>query len=380
MEQSTNDPLKTIDATTLTPLVRQVLKRPTARAVDWQSNELYGGGITTKIMRFSGNAEDENTILPWSLILKTIHPYEKEDDPTSLRYWKREAIAYQSGLLDDLPGRIRAPLCYGIVEQPEHEVWLWMEEIADEVKGKWSLDQYGSVAQHVGEFNGLFFGNESAYSLPWMTKNQLRSWVGTAAPILPPEVLAQPLVSRFFSNDIYEWMQGIWSEHLMWLDFVERQPKTLSHLDVFRRNAFSHHTPEGDSQTALIDWAFVGGAAPGEEIAPLVAGSVNFMDFDATQIHELDQVVFENYLEGLHSAGWDDDARVVRFAYAVASILKFSVGVTGVAFMVADKNQHPILERMFGNPIDKLVETWGSTNRFLVKLSDEARKLISKLN
>jgi hypothetical protein len=129
----------------------------------------------------------------------------------------------------------------------------------------------------------------------------------------------------------------------------------------------------------LIDWAFVGGAALGEEIAPLVAGSINFMDFDSTQIRELDQTVFEGYLEGLRSAGWRGDPRLIRFAYAAGSILKFSIGVSGVAYMLADENQHPLLEQMFGHPLDELVDAWGSTMRFLMELSGEARELASQL-
>jgi hypothetical protein len=256
---------------------------------------------------------------------------------------------------------------------------LWLEEVVDDVKGQWSLEQYGNVARHVGEFNGIFFGNTSAFSHPWMTKNQLRSWLGTDAPILPPNILEHPLVSRIFSKDIYEWMQIVWTEHTVWLDFIERQPKTLSHLDVFRRNAFARYDPQGDLQTVLIDWAFVGGATPGEEIAPLVAGSLNFLDFDSARTHELDQAVFENYLDGLRSAGWHGDPRLVRFAYAAGSVLKFSIGVFGIAYMVADEKQQPLLEKMFGHPVKELVEVWGNTNRFLVKLSHEIRELASQL-
>jgi len=132
-------------------------------------------------------------------------------------------------------------------------------------------------------------------------------------------------------------------------------------------------------QTVLIDWAFVGAATPGEEIAPLVAGSLNFVEFDSTKALELDQIVFEMYIEGLRSAGWRGDHHIVRFAYAVGSILKFSIGVSGVAFMLADENQHAILEQIFGHPIRELVDVWGSTVSLLVKLSKEARELATQI-
>ena len=379
MDTSDNDTLKTIDTAMLIPLVRRALNRDAAEIMDWQSTPLYGAGLNSKIVRFSGNARDRDTILPWSLILKIVRPHDGEDDPVSLRYWKREALAFQPGLLDDLPGQIRAPRCYEVVEQPGPEMWLWLEEVRDAMKGKWTLDQYGHVARHLGEFNGKFFENTSAFSYPWMTKCQLRSWVGTDAPILPPEVLAHPLVARFCPDDVYQWMQEIWSEYTAWLVFIECQPQTLSHLDVFRRNSFARLSPHGNLQTVLIDWAFVGSATPGEEIAPLVAASLNFMEIDSAQAHTLDQIVFAGYIEGLRSTGWHGDPRTVRFAYAIASVLKYSVGVYGVAFMVADESQHPLLEQMFGHPVEELADVWGNTLLFLSKLVDEARELAPQL-
>jgi hypothetical protein len=379
MDVPNNDLLKMIDARMLTSYVRRALNHDAAEVTDWQANEPYGAGLTSKIMRFAGIARDRGASLPWSLILKIIRPDEAGDDPTSLRYWKREALAYQSGLLDDLPGKIRAPRCYAVVERPGREVWLWLEEVADDIKEKWSLDQYGNVARHVGEFNGMFLENKSAFTYPWMIKNQLRAWLGNESPTIPPDILAHPLASRIYPPDVYEWMQGVWLEHDRWLAILERQPKTLSHLDVFRRNAFARRDAQSGLQTVLIDWAFVGSAAPGEEIAPLVAGSLNFLECDSAQAYQLDQIVFDAYLEGLRFAGWRGDLRAVRFAYAVASILKFSVGVSGVAFMVADENQQPILEQMFGHPLEELVDVWGSTMRMLIQLSGEARELASQL-
>ena len=379
MDAFANSRLQKIDDALLTPIVRRALNRNAAEILDWQSNQLYGAGVNTQIFRFSGNARDRDEILPWSLILKIIQPDEEGNNPASLRYWKREALAYQSGLLEDLPGKIRAPRCYEVIEQAAQEVWLWLEEIVDDRKGKWSLDQYGTVARHVGEFNGIFIENTSAFSHPWMTKCHLRSWVGTDAPILPPEILAHPLVAHYLPNSIYGWMQRVWLEHNAWLDLIERQPQTLSHLDVFRRNAFARLNLQNDLLTVLIDWAFVGSAALGEEIVPLVAGSVNFLEFDSAQIQVLDQIVFDSYLEGLRSAGWRGDPRLVRFAYAAGSVLKFSVGVYGVAFMVANESQQPVLQQIFGHPVEELVDVWGRTLRFLTKLASEARELAYQL-
>ncbi len=83
----------TVDKFTLRPVVRRALERDTAQVLDWQFDSLYGASGNSEIFRFSGNAQDGGTNLPWSLILKTIRSTDEEDDPISLRYWKREALA-----------------------------------------------------------------------------------------------------------------------------------------------------------------------------------------------------------------------------------------------------------------------------------------------
>jgi hypothetical protein len=371
MNTPTNPNLEIIDSVMLTPLVCRSMQRGEAKIIDWKKERLYGGSFNSEIHRFSGTAFDQGEVLPWSLILKIIRSPDGQDDPSSLNYWKREAFAYQSGLLDQIPDIICAPCCFGIVEQSGIEVWLWIEEIIDELRGSWQLDQFGNVAHHLGQFNSVGFGRQAQFTHPWLTKGQLRAWVGDTSPKLPPNILAQPLVSRVWPHDIYEWMLRVWSKHEVWVDNIEHQPQTLAHLDAFRRNLFSRQNKQGHIQTVMIDWAFVGSAAAGEEIAPLVAASLNFLDFDSTQVKALDQVVFEGYLEGLREAGWRGDPRAVRSTYAAASILRYCIGVSGVAYMIADESQHGLLEQIFGHPIEKLTDVWANTNRFLFHLADE---------
>src|SRR5512143_3131606 len=278
-----NPSLEMIDSVMLTPFVRESLQRGEAELLDWKIDRLYGGSFHSEIHRFSGRARDRDETLSWSLILKIIRSLDGHDDPAGLNYWTREALAYQSGLLDQLPDVICAPRCFGIVEPSGSDVWPWLEAIMDELSGSWSLDQYGNAARQLGLFNAAGLGKQAQLTQPWLTKGQLRAWVGNTAPEFSPKILEHPLVARVWPNDIYEWMLRVWSEHGAWLDRIEHQPQTLAHLDAFRRNLFSRRTKHGDLQTVMIDWAFAGSAAPGEEIAPLVAASLNFMDFDVTQ-------------------------------------------------------------------------------------------------
>jgi hypothetical protein len=375
------DSLKMIDSIMLTQLVRKVLKHDDAMVDDWKYDALQGASFNSGTYRFSGNAHSGDDILPWSLILKVTRSPDGKDDPATLDYWKREALAYQSNLLENLPGGLRAPQCFGVVEQPGLEIWLWLEEIVNETQASWTLEQYGTVAHHLGQFNGTYFKERSLPDQPWLARGRLRTWVADAIPVIPvsAEVLAHPFVSRVYPDDIYQRMLRVWSEHENWLTFIENQPQTLAHLDAFRRNLFVSRDHRGQEQTILIDWALVGSAALGEEIAPLVAASLNFLEINSNKAQALDVIVFTNYLEGLKETGWQGNPQIVRFTYIVSAILRYSIGVIGITSMIADEKQHAILEQIFGHPLEELVEVWSNTNRFLYDLADEARELLHSL-
>ncbi|MGE5139948.1 MAG: hypothetical protein ACM3JD_10820 [Rudaea sp.] len=357
--------------------MRRALNDPDAVVVDWESEALHGASFTSEICRFSGHAQSHQEILPWSLILKAIRSPDGKDEPTSLNYWKREALAYQSGLLDSLPAEICAPRCFGVDEQPGLQVWLWLEALTDEWPAGWSLDHYGKVAHHLGQFNGACFERSPLSTRLWPAKGRLRAWVAGAEPVIPVSsgVLAHPLVARLYPDDIYKRMLQVWSEHEAWIDLIENQPQTLAHLDAFRRNLFTRRDRRGDLQTVLIDWSLVGSAALGEEIAPLVAASLNFLEVSPGQSQALDTIVFDSYCAGLEQAGWQGDRRLVRFVYAASAVLRYSIGVIGITSMIADEQQHAILEQAFGHPLEELVDVWSQTNHFLYDLADEARRL-----
>src|SRR3954447_5311645 len=146
--------LKAIDQATLTPLVHHVLGSVSSRLVDWQVSP-YGGGASRSVYRVAGHADDQGTIVPWSLILKVAH-VDGRVDPSGASYRKREILAYQSGLLADLPAGLVAPRCFGVVEHPGGGGWLWLEEITDGAVDRWSCERFTAVARHLGTFNAAY--------------------------------------------------------------------------------------------------------------------------------------------------------------------------------------------------------------------------------
>jgi hypothetical protein len=54
-------------------------------------------------------------------------------------------MAFQSGLLEQLPPGVRAPRCYGVMEN-EAGAWVWIEYIQEATGKQWSLDYFQRTA------------------------------------------------------------------------------------------------------------------------------------------------------------------------------------------------------------------------------------------
>src|SRR3954447_18661327 len=88
----------------------------------------------------------------WSAIHKWTAPSPVAPAPLVERA-HREALAYGSGLLDDL-GALRVPRAYRIDVDDAGAVDLWLEEVRDDEPGPWSVATFKRAAEALGEANG----------------------------------------------------------------------------------------------------------------------------------------------------------------------------------------------------------------------------------
>jgi hypothetical protein len=374
--------LATIDQATLTPLVQSALNSETVEVLEWDCEQLHGGvGLGTAIYRFSGEGHDQGQEVPWSLILKTLSPAEDNVTVSAWNYYKREVDAYQSGWLDELPGGLAAPRCFGVVEYPDGICWIWLEDVRDEIGSQWPLEHFGLVARHAGQLNGAYLVERCLPSWPWLSSGWLRGYIALSAPAMPliRDSLDHPLVRRNWPADASARLFHLWKERTLFLDALDRLPQTLCHLDVFRRNLFARKTADGDDQTVVIDWAFAGRSAIGAELVPLVLASVAYYEVDLAQAQALEDVVFEGYLQGLSDAGWRGNPRQVRLGYAAGSV-RFRLGELDRAMdMILDESQYPVVEQAYGRSMEEIEDHWAQVGNLIDSLTDEARELMDIL-
>ena len=375
--------LAAVDQATLTPLVQSALDSKTVEVVRWEFKQLHGGiGVGTGIYRFSGQGRDGGQSIPWSLILKTLRPEGGSPDVSAWNYFKRETDAYQSGWLDDLPGGLAAPCCYGVADHPDDTCcWMWLEDIQDISASQWPLEHYGVVARHLGHFNGAYLVDRPPLSSPWLSSDWLRHYVDQSAPAIEPlrDAVKLPWGRRWLPEENRDRYFRLWAERDLYLDALDRLPQTICHFDIFRRNLFARKTVDGDDQTVVIDWAFVGRGPIGADLNPLVWMSIAFGGVEQDGVQEFKEAVFGGYLEGLREAGWRGDPQLPRLGYTAAGARYMFPELGRWLALILDESLHAEMEQRSGFPMGETFDSVARMRRLLFRELDEARDLIGIL-
>jgi len=351
---------------------------------NWTSTQLNSGIGGGAIYRFSGQGHINDETVNWSMILKILKPSAKGWDDTALSdwsYYKREADAYRSGWLSDLPNGIAAPCHLGITEFPDGTCWLWLEDIRDSLE-KWSMQDYGHIARDIGRFNGAFLtGTSPLPQQPWVSSNWIRGYISMNIPAMEPlrNSLDNPLVRHWFPGNTSDEFFRLWNQRETYLNAMDRLPQTMCHLDLFRRNMFLVNNVLARKQTIAIDWAFAGIGCIGADISPLVIASLAFFEVGLDKVHELDQIVFDGYLEGLRQADWQGDPLQARLGYLIANLRYHFSETNGFLSAVFDENMRNTIEQAFGHPLSEVFDYIAATKNAVSYLDDERSKLMDKL-
>jgi len=389
--------LQGLDTGELTLMARRALGSDSAEIAEWSicplsydcTNPTSGG-----VFRVSGIAVDSGRSVHWSLIVQVLRspagmvmpngamiPRDLPDDPTVFGYWRREALTYQSGLLDDLPGRLIAPRCFGVSMRTSDSAWLWLEEVAEERAPCWTEDGYRRAARDLGLFNGAYLSGRRLPDDPWLGPDWLRSWLDLAGDSMMgaigvPDAWAHPLVRHACPNSMALRVMQLWSDRATFLAALDSLPHTFCHRDAFRSNVMTEYGHDGEDRTVVIDWGFAGAGPIGEEIAPLItmrpAGTTeNFEPWD------LETGIYDGYVEGVREAGSGCDERLIRFGFAATAALRYTIPtVVEILCDARDESRHAEIECRRGRPIDRALRRQAALTDYLLDLADKARSLL----
>ena len=222
--------LPAIAPATLRDVVRRVTQQELATVSDKEIIPLTGGFSGAHVYRLAGTAQADGGSVPWALVLKVLHADLARDDPAGWDYWKREALLYASGLLDELPGGLRAPRCFLVGECPPDTICLWLEALDAPVATPWTSDQYSTAARSLGRFNGAFLAGRPVPSAPWLPSSCLRLHVearATAVAMLAAQH-AHPLVRTVWPTANIAGVLRLWGERDLLLAAFDRLPRPSS--------------------------------------------------------------------------------------------------------------------------------------------------------
>ncbi|MCA9928511.1 MAG: phosphotransferase [Anaerolineales bacterium] len=362
----------------------QLLGRP-LQVTDWQVTLL--GGLDSSPMaggvyKVAGTAVTAaKNSLDWCLVVKILRspegltmpdgtPLTKEmaEDPNNFGYWRREALAAQSDLFNDLPAGLRVPRFLGITHINECECWLWQEYLPED--RAWTWEDYRAAAFRLGQWQGTAVSQIPHH--PWLSRNWLAGWVhgpltGIFGLVEGIDGYNHPLLTTYFAPEELIALRQLWADRQSYLDMLAQLPKTLCHLDAHRGNL----SWQGD-ELAMLDWAFVGSGALGEELAAFI-GATLLLDYvlpaDAKQ---LEQVAFEGYIAGLRAVDWSGDEALIWKAYQCVMPLRFAP--PSIASMLRTAMQPEFAadwEYKTGKPLAEILAHRAGLVRFYLSRLDE---------
>jgi hypothetical protein len=386
--------LQALDATRLTPIVRKLFHSEAVELLDWQIVPIKFDIInlmTSGLFRVIGTAYHNNTLMPWSIVLKIVQqtPMLREEiwkAPDSILYFKRESLAYQSDFRASLPDCIVMPRCFDVTEQPGNIDWLWLEDITDDYPSGWPRERFALTARHLGLFSGRHCSGPPSPDYPWLTMHNLRIGIPFMLEAFQlPRLLhdkatwQQSLVRCAFPTPVDERFLNLLEKSNLLAAMLERLPQTLCHLDANRGNLFARRDKSGHDKTVMIDWAFTGINAVGSDIGSLIWASIPKL-VPNSEASRFERLIFDSYLAGLREAGWQGDETIARFGYMAYIFCFLGIFRMGAILNLAlDETQQAQLEAKQQCPITELLAEEGRTVYSLMDRGEEALGMLDKV-
>ena len=295
-----------------------------------------------------------------SLILKVVRRGVDADpgalwvsgaEPSHRNYWKREWLAFDTGLLDRLPGRLRAPRRVLTTQPAEDECWIWMADVRGRHGASLTDGNLTTIGRDLGTTQGAF----AVGALPddeWLSRSWLRGWVGACERLV--DVLRDdPLTDDRLAplRPCRDRVLALWDAREDLLGIVESAPQSLVHCDFWPANLFV----DDDGHAVAIDWSQIGIGGLAQDLDQVTLDTVWMQVRPDCSLDLLEDLVVPAYADGLRTAGMDvTDVQVHRW-YAAAASAHYPWMAGGIALRSRDDADVARQEKRFGRSFAALV-------------------------
>jgi hypothetical protein len=381
MAETMLEKMQGVDLGILTEVVRKDQDSPSFEIGEWSVKQLSDQGAvnTDGLWLFSGKGSDDKGSRLWSVVLKTPHAGDGNDQVpiTDIWYWKRETLLAQSGLTSCLPGPVRAPRFYRTDEYSD-SAWLWMEHIKDEHPKKWSLKEFSFAAHQLGAWNGKYVTGTPLPNYPWLTRELYRSWQNG---IDPEKDWQFPLHQKHITQKDQTRWERLWSEREDFFAVAEAQPQVFSHFDANRRNMLISKAGNGNNELVLIDWSMCGIGPLGADLSTLTNQSMLFLEWSPANWDQLETAAFAGYIQGLREVGWKGDVQAVRLSFVTWNAIFLGTKLPNLLTWLSSDERETIefVQKIVGVAGEELYVTLLPLMKHCWDCADEARQLMKKL-
>jgi hypothetical protein len=382
MQNDLPDELALIDRNVLVEAVRQDQRSQDFEISDWavesidhvRMNDNTGG-----LYRFCGLGRDKQGEREWVVVLKIA--MKGEEHRQTAAYWRREEC-----LLDNLPGPIAAPRCYGVTEYPDR-IWIWMEHIVEDTPKRWELEHYAFVAEELSNFKAAYLEGKPLPDFPWLCSGFFHEliadngfWHSFMDPDSPNNAWGAESVKAHFPSRLRGRIDRLWREKTRFLASLDRLPQVFCHNDFHRRNLMIRSAPDRTQEVMCLDWHFSGNGPVGGDLGWLVGGSLFYFEREPWEARELYNRCMDAYQAGLEKAGLESYLDLARLGCLISTAIMpgmvlpaFALGFTEVDFY------RNTAQAQFGRSGDEMVSGWATVAEFCMDCADQARQTLAKL-
>jgi hypothetical protein len=264
-----------------------------------------------------------------SAVLKIARPPSAErahmawptsDDPVHWNYWRRELLAYETGLSGTAyrDAGIAAPALLEMNTRADAGVEVWLEDVSGIPGFEWDVPRIGRFARELGAGQARWAGRVP--ETPWLSRRWLAQYLveEPSRSVSVQDADWDDPRAASWAADVRLQLRRLWAGRNRMLAAAEAAERTLCHLDVWPANLL-----DASGVSVLLDWPFTGEGAVGEDAANLIVDSFTDGLMDVALLPEVAEVVADGYIDGLRAGGWTGSADSVRSAIAACGAAKY---------------------------------------------------------
>jgi hypothetical protein len=288
-----------------------------------------GNAATSGIWRVRGTAG--SAVLKVARLPAATDPakaFGTSDGPDHWNYWRREALAYETGLAATAyaSAGIAASALLEVNERADGGIELWLADVAGTAGWDWPVPRLARFAYELGAAQARWAGRVP--DLPWLSRHWLAQYLTEGPPRLAQvadEDWDHPSVA-VWPAELRQRLRRLYADHSWQAAIAASAERTLCHLDVWPANLI-----DADGTSVLFDWSFAGDGAVGEDVSNLIIDSCTDGLMDVALLPEIAQTATDGYLRGLRDGGWTGSADAVRTTIAACGAAKYAWFAPAVA-------------------------------------------------